>query len=71
MFSICKQTVPATGIEFAIKCKFFNSLEENLVVGGANVLKIFRIVPDVDANKIKEKYSGELQRKSVTVKCFN
>jgi cleavage and polyadenylation specificity factor subunit 1 len=61
MFSICKQTVPATGIEFAIKCKFFNSLEENLVIGGSNVLKIYRIVPDVDPNKNKEKFSGKLK----------
>lgn len=59
MFSICKQTVPASGIEFAIKCKFFNSLEENLVIGGANVLKVFRLVPEVELNT-KEKFSGKL-----------
>lgn len=58
MFSICRQTVAATGIEFAIKCKFFNSLEENLVVGGANVLKVYRIIPEIEINS-KEKYSGE------------
>lgn len=58
MFSICKQTVPANGIEFAIKCKFFNSLEENLVVGGSNVLKVFRLIPEVELNS-KEKYTGE------------
>lgn len=58
MFSICKQTVPANGIEFAIKCKFFNSLEENLVIGGSNVLKVFRLIPEVELNS-KEKYSGK------------
>ena len=58
MFSICKQTIPATGVEFAIKCKFFNSLEENLCVAGANVLKVFRIIPEVEFNT-KEKYFGE------------
>ena len=59
MFSICKQVVPATGIEFAIKCKFFNNLEENLVVGGANVLKIYRVIPEVELNT-KEKFTGKL-----------
>lgn len=59
MFSICKQTVPASGIEFAIKCKFFNNLEENLVIGGSNVLKVFRLVPEVELNT-KEKFSGKL-----------
>ncbi|KAG5672216.1 hypothetical protein PVAND_002358 [Polypedilum vanderplanki] len=56
MFTVCKQTVPATGIEFAIKCKFFNNLEDNLVIGGANILKVFRIIPEVELNS-KEKFS--------------
>lgn len=56
MFSICKQTLPATGVEFAIKCSFFNNLEKNLVTGGANVLKVFRILPDTEFNT-KETYS--------------
>lgn len=59
MFSICKQTVPATGVEFAIKCNFFNNLEKNLVTGGSNVLKVFRILPDVEINT-KEKFTGKL-----------
>lgn len=58
MFSICRQTVPASGIEFAINCKFFNNLEENLVVAGANVLKVFRIIPEVELNS-KEKFNGK------------
>lgn len=57
MFSVCKQTVPATGVEFAIKCSFFNNLEKNLVVGGSNVLKVYRILPFVEFNT-KEKFSG-------------
>lgn len=57
MFSICKQVVPATGIEFVIKCKFFNNLEENLIIAGANVLKVYRVVPEFEFNT-KEKFSG-------------
>ncbi|XP_060653356.1 cleavage and polyadenylation specificity factor subunit 1 [Drosophila nasuta] len=49
MFSLCKQTHAATSIEFAISCRFFNNVEENLVVAGANVLKVYRIAPNVDA----------------------
>ncbi|EDV98226.1 GH22991 [Drosophila grimshawi] len=49
MFSMCKQTHAATAIEFAISCRFFNNVEENLVVAGANVLKVYRIAPNVDA----------------------
>lgn len=59
MFSICKQTVPATGVEFAVKCKFFSNLEKCLVIGAANVLKVYRLVPDVELNT-KEKYPGLL-----------
>lgn len=58
MFSICKQTVPATGIEFAIKCNFFSNLEKCLVIGGSNILKVYRILPDVEFNT-KEKFTGE------------
>ena len=58
MFSICKQTHPATGVEFSVSCHFFNNFEENIVTAGANVLKVFRIIPDVDG-KSNEKFSGE------------
>jgi cleavage and polyadenylation specificity factor subunit 1 len=70
MFSICKQTVPASGIEFAIKCNFFNNLEKNLVVAGANVLKVFRIIPDVELNT-KEKFTGTCVLSELNVKYVN
>ncbi|XP_017784844.1 PREDICTED: cleavage and polyadenylation specificity factor subunit 1 isoform X1 [Nicrophorus vespilloides] len=46
MFSICKQTHPATGVEHAISCYFFNKLEKCLITAGANILKVFRLIPD-------------------------
>lgn len=58
MFSVCKQTHPATGIEHSISCHFFNNYEENIVTAGANSLKVFRITPDVEPNTT-EKYSGK------------
>lgn len=59
MFSICKQTHLATGVEFSVTCRFFHNYEENIVTAGANVLKVFRIIPDVAANTT-EKYTGRL-----------
>ncbi|XP_037944960.1 cleavage and polyadenylation specificity factor subunit 1 [Teleopsis dalmanni] len=49
MFSLCKQTHPATSVEYAISCRFFNNYEDNLVIAGANVLKVYRIYPYVDS----------------------
>lgn len=57
MFSVCKQSHPATGIEHSISCHFFNNNEENIVTAGANILKVFRITPDADPNTT-EKFSG-------------
>lgn len=59
MFTLCKQTHPATGIEHGISCHFFNKNEKNLITAGANILKVFRICPDVEPNS-KEKFSGEI-----------
>lgn len=53
---MCKQTHPATGIEFSITCHFYNNVEKSLVVGGANILKVYRIRPEQNA---KEKYTGK------------
>lgn len=64
MFSICKQTHPATGVEHAISCYFFNKTERNLVLAGANTLKVFRLIPDVDP-KSKEKISGSFKMYTV------
>lgn len=46
MFSVCRQTHPATAVEHAITCHFFNRSERSLVVAGANILRVFRLVPD-------------------------
>lgn len=60
MFSICKQHHPATGVEHAISCFFFNKVEKCLITAGANILKVFRLVPDVDQKAKAERYSGNL-----------
>ncbi|KAJ8922194.1 hypothetical protein NQ315_004131 [Exocentrus adspersus] len=57
MFSICKQHHPATGVEHAISCFFFNKVEKCLVTAGANILKVFRLIPDIDPKARSERYS--------------
>ncbi|CAG9827412.1 unnamed protein product [Diabrotica balteata] len=57
MFSICRQNHPATAVEHAISCYFFNKVEKCLVTAGANVLKIYKLVPDIDSRLRSERYS--------------
>ncbi|XP_014213908.1 cleavage and polyadenylation specificity factor subunit 1 [Copidosoma floridanum] len=56
MYSIIKTTHPATGVEHAITCNFFNRAEKCLVVAGANIIRVFRLIPNVDPAK-KEKFT--------------
>lgn len=58
MFSFCKQIHPATGIEHSISCHFFNKCEKSIVTAGANIVKIFRLVPDVDIRNRNERFTG-------------
>jgi hypothetical protein len=37
---------PATGVEHSLYCSFFWEGERNLVVAGANLLRVFQLVPD-------------------------
>lgn len=64
MFSVCRQSHPATAVEHAITCHFFNRTERSLVVAGSNVLRVFRLVPDtlVDKNEAK---------RGMPQKCFS
>ena len=57
MYAISKTTHPATGVEHALTCHFFNRAEKSLVIAGANLIRVFRLIPDVDPAK-KEKFTG-------------
>ncbi|XP_055589529.1 cleavage and polyadenylation specificity factor subunit 1 [Uranotaenia lowii] len=56
MFAICKQTHEASAVEFSVTCHFFNNNEKSLVTGGANTLKVYRLIPDADSSS-KDKFS--------------
>lgn len=60
MYSICKLTHPATGVEHALTCYFFSRAEKSLVVAGANIIRVFRLIPDVDPASKKDVYTGIL-----------
>lgn len=61
MFSIFKQTYPATGVEHSVYCRFYNNYEKNLVVSGANILKIFRLIPGNEDSNKKEAVKMKLE----------
>lgn len=70
MFSICKQNHPATGVEHAIVCYFFNKVEKSLVTAGANVIKIFKLVPDVELIKSRSEKLSEFQPPKSKLECI-
>lgn len=47
MYSLCKTTHPPTGVEHSVYCNFFHTSEKSLVIAGANVLRVFRLVPEI------------------------
>ena len=65
MYSLVRSSHPATGVEHSLSCHFFNAGEKNLVVAGANLLRVFRFVPDLDVRSGKEEEQGRLK-----MECF-
>jgi cleavage and polyadenylation specificity factor subunit 1 len=58
MYSVCKLTHPATGVEHALTCHFFSRTEKSLIVACANIIRVFRLIPDVDPACKKDVYTG-------------
>ena len=53
MYSLLRTPHPPTGVEHAIEAHFFGPWERNLLVAGANMLRVFRLVPDLSQNTDK------------------
>ncbi|KAG0711406.1 Cleavage and polyadenylation specificity factor subunit 1 [Chionoecetes opilio] len=47
MYNLCKITHPALGVELSLYCHFFSHREKSLVVAGANIIRVFRLVAEV------------------------
>lgn len=54
MYSLNKQVHPPTVVEHSIYCNFYNDSERNLLTGGSNQLKVYRLVAANDASKSSE-----------------
>lgn len=50
MYSLLRTPHPPTGVEHAVEAHFFGPWERNLLVAGANMLRVFRLVPDLSHN---------------------
>ena len=55
MYSIHKTMHPPTGIELSLYCNLMGQGDQQLVVAGSNMLKVFRLVPEADALKAADK----------------
>jgi cleavage and polyadenylation specificity factor subunit 1 len=69
MFSVFKQSYPATSVEHSIYCRFYGGREKNLVVAGANVLRVFRLIPNTD-EKILKKETSDGQPPKMKLECL-
>ena len=60
MYTLCKITHQATGVEHSLYCNFFNKSENSLVVCCSNVLKVYRLVPELPPRPPSQNDAGEL-----------
>ena len=44
LYAIFKQTHPPSGVEHCVVCKFFSSSENNLVIAGTSLIRVYRLV---------------------------
>lgn len=50
IYSFSKQIHPPSGVEHCVYCNFYNSWEQNLVIAGATVLRIYRLTPEAEVS---------------------
>uniref|UniRef100_T1JE89 Cleavage/polyadenylation specificity factor A subunit C-terminal domain-containing protein n=1 Tax=Strigamia maritima TaxID=126957 RepID=T1JE89_STRMM len=66
MFAIHKQLHPPTGVEHAIFCHFFNRREKNLILSGANQLRVFKLYGNkMECSQTFELYGNIMSLQSV------
>nr|XP_053638163.1 cleavage and polyadenylation specificity factor subunit 1-like [Cherax quadricarinatus] len=58
MYNLCKIIHPALGVELSLYCNFFNHREKSLVVAGANIIRVFRLVAEVPPKSNKKDDRG-------------
>lgn len=65
MYTLCKTTHQATGVEHSLYCNFFNNFEKSLVVCCNNILKVYRLVPELPARPIVRPDTGEFMSQRI------
>lgn len=50
MHALAKVMFPPTAVEHALCCDFINHSPKSLVVAGANVLRVFQLIPDISVS---------------------
>ncbi|XP_055950282.1 cleavage and polyadenylation specificity factor subunit 1-like [Argiope bruennichi] len=65
IYSFYKQMHPPTTVEHCLYCYFYNSWEQNLLVAGATVLRIYRLTPESEVPT-----SGEPKLKLECIQVF-
>lgn len=59
MHALAKVMFPPTAVEHALCCDFINHSPKSLVVAGANVLRVFQLIPDISvSSKGYHQYTG-------------
>ena len=53
-----------------LSCHFFNNTEKNLVVAGANVLRVFRLVPDLETKSSDDNGGGDTDQSKLLMECM-
>ena len=69
MYTLLRSSQSATGVEHSLSCNFFNNSEKNLVVAGANVLRVFRLVPDLETKSGNDDNGGDIDQSRLKMEC--
>ncbi|KAK3856715.1 hypothetical protein Pcinc_036978 [Petrolisthes cinctipes] len=61
MYNLCKMTHPTLGVELSLYCNFFSHREKSLVIAGANIIRVFRLVAEVPTRSSRRDDRHEIQ----------
>ena len=75
MYSLNKQIHPPTVVEHSVYCNFYSDNERNLIVGGSNQLKIYRLISstkneDVTSIENNDKQSASSDNNKIKLECI-
>ena len=69
MYTVLRSSHPATGLEHSLSYNFSNNAEKHLVVAGANVLRVFKLVPDLEVKSGTDDNGGDIDQSRLKMEC--